>query len=86
MHSIDDMFKDIFEWGSFHDVINEVRYLEKYCNYDVDTIRAVFDKLPETIKDQAQIWGLSDTVVRDDAYVYLKDHPEIINDIFSDNK
>lgn len=79
MHSIDDMFKDISEWGSFHDVINEVRYPLEYCNYNVDSVRAVFDMLPETIKDQAQIYGISDSVVRDDAFVYLKEHPEIID-------
>ena len=86
MHSIEDMFKNINQWGSFHDVINEVRYPEEYRDYDVDTVKLVFDKLPDTIKDQAQLWGLSDTVVRDNAYVYLKDHPEIVKDILGKAK
>lgn len=87
MYSIEGMFKsDSLEWRSFHDVIAEVIYHEEYCDYDVDTVKLVFDKLPQTIKDQAQMWGISDTVVRDDAYVYLKDHPEIIKDILGKAK
>jgi hypothetical protein len=74
MRSIDQLFSDDNEWGSFHDVVCEIRK----GKYTPDTLKDIFIKLPDHIKNQAQIWGINDTVVRDDAYVYLCAHPELI--------
>jgi hypothetical protein len=76
MRSIDSLFEDIHEWGAFHDVVAEIK-LRKYSASD---LRKIFDKLPGYIKDQAQMYGISDSVVRDDAYVFLRDRPELIED------
>jgi hypothetical protein len=74
MKLIDSMFEDIHQYGGFFDVIYEI----KQRDYSVSELRKIFDKLPLHIKDQAQIWGISDTVVKDDAYEFLMNHPELI--------
>ena len=74
MFSIDQLFNDEYQWGQFHDVVSEV----KLGKYTPEALRLIFDQLPESINDLAQMWGISDTVVRDDAYVFLRQNPEII--------
>jgi hypothetical protein len=82
MRSIESLFNDKNEWGSFHDVVAEI----KYRDYTVSELRKIFDRLPLHIKDQAQVHGISDSVVRDDAYVFLRDRPELIENAPTDTK
>ena len=76
MFTIDELFSKESEWASFHDMIAEI----KNRKYTVVELRKIFDNLPENIKDQAQVHGISDSVVRDNAYVFLCKHLELIKE------
>jgi len=76
MYSIDELFEDTTEWYSFHDVICEIELQE----YSSQKLRVIFENLPIHIKDIAQTCGLSDTVFRDEAYVFLLKNKHIIKD------
>lgn len=71
MRTADELFSDKSEWASFHDVIIEVTGE----SLEPDGLRKVFNTLPEHIRNTAHSWGLSDTVFRDDASVFLRENP-----------
>ena len=55
-----------------HDVILEAfDYSGDLTN---DVVLTYWNMLPEHIKDEAEHWGLDDTVVRDNIYVWLQKH------------
>lgn len=56
------------DFDSMHDAIYDV--LDYEPTYD--QIQAIWDKLPEDIKATGIQWGTSDTVFRDDFYVWLQ--------------
>jgi hypothetical protein len=64
----DQLFSDKSEWGSFHDVVYEVTG----NSMSPEELRKVFYTLPGNIRNKAHEWGLSDTVFRDDASVFLR--------------
>lgn len=70
MKATEDLFADD-GWESLHDVVVELDCKSR----TKEEIRAIFDKLPERVRDTAHQWGLSDTVFRDGAYVYLSKNP-----------
>jgi hypothetical protein len=39
-----------------------------------ETLRALFEALPEDIRNLAHSWGLCDTVFRDEAFEYYRDN------------
>lgn len=47
-------------------------------SFEYDKLVEVVDNLPKNITSAALQWGLSDSVVRDDIYVYLRDNPSFI--------
>ena len=67
-NNIDEMFNDPSEWHSFHDCIYEVNNQSLSC----ERLRSVFDSLPNNIQSIAYAWGLSDSVFRDEASVFLR--------------
>jgi hypothetical protein len=70
MYTTDELFADKSEWGAFHDVVYEVvgRSLSP------EELRGVFEELPETTRNVAHSWGLSDTPFKDSAYTWLRDN------------
>jgi len=68
------MKKDIIleqeDIDSLHDTILEA------INYSADRyeILEYWNKIPEHIKEEAIRWGIDDTVVRDNIYVWLKEN------------
>lgn len=56
------------DYDAMHDVIFEV-FGSKPTN---EEIKGFWDMLPEEIKGTAIQWGCSDTVFRDDMYVWLQ--------------
>lgn len=60
------------DYDHMHDVIFEALEFEP----SNEEIQAIWDKLPEDIKGTAIQWGTSDTVFRDNLYVYLKTNKE----------
>lgn len=62
------------DWKSFHDVLMEVVFVNGVETrfFGKEECKKAFDLLPRNIKIEAIEWGLGDTVVRDSAYVYLK--------------
>lgn len=70
MKTTDELFAGD-DWGSLHDVVVEFDGKSR----TKEEIRAIFDKLPERMRNTAHLWGLSDTVFRDEAYVYLRVNP-----------
>jgi hypothetical protein len=80
MLSVDEQFsEESYHWKSFHDtVIESMGESWENDKYSRERLRRIFDKLPEYVRDQAQVWGISDSVVRDDACVYIRKHPEIV--------
>lgn len=70
MKTTDELFADD-GWGSLHDVVVELDGKSR----TKEEIRAIFDKLPERVRSEAHLWGFSDTVFGDEAYVYLRANP-----------
>ena len=68
-----DEYKD-YEWNAFHDVVLSAANLR--CSKK--KLKEVYEKLPEDIKADARHWGLSDSVVRDHIYVWLKGNLPLI--------
>ena len=58
-----------------HDVVLEALELD----FDNQQLIELYNKLPQDLKDEAEHWGLYDTVVRDNIYEYLtENHKEFI--------
>ena len=72
MNKFDDaiqrLFDDPNEYKSFHDCVWEY----KQVKLSVQDLKDVFESLPLYIQATAYIWGLSDTVFRDDVSVFLR--------------
>lgn len=75
--TIDWLFQDESNWHSFVDVLAEVRDIV----WTKDTAMSVFTQMPFVVQAEALQWSLSDTVFRDAAYSYLRDHPHLVEDI-----
>ena len=63
-----DLLFDQGEWDSFHDVVLDAMKL----SLNQEGLEAIFWQLPDHTIDSAFQWGLSDSVFRDDAYVFLQ--------------
>lgn len=70
MFTTDEMFATVDQWGGFHDALFEIDEKERTAG----ELRVLFETLPEEIRNIAHCWGMSDTVFRDDAYVYFRDN------------
>ncbi|MFW6219931.1 MAG: hypothetical protein ACOC33_03745 [bacterium] len=71
MFTFDELFSDV-NYGGLSDACFEF-FNKDLC---VDELKIIFNELPNNIKDDAYHYGLSDSVVRDDVYVYLKNNYE----------
>lgn len=60
---------DPTEWASFHDTVLEATEQDA----SQDELERIFETLPEQVQGIAGLWGLSDSVFRDEAYVFLKE-------------
>jgi len=60
-----------------HDVILEA--LDFHEPIPNDVVIGVYHMLPEDLREQAEHWGLSDTVVRDNIYEWLQENKENLN-------
>ena len=78
MYTIDEFGDN--EWDSFHDVVYDVvnRSLGR------DGLISIFLSLPEYIRDTAHMHGLSDSVFRDNAYVFLCKNPPRLSPTFDE--
>lgn len=74
MQTIDDF--DDRDWDSLHDVLCEA-IGDQNRKFDRLTLRAIFSRLPENVRDTAHTWGLGDTEARDQAFVYIERNPAI---------
>lgn len=68
-----DMFNN-HDWNHFHDIVLSVTKLR--CTRK--KLEEIFEKLPENIKEDANHWGLTDSVIRDKIYVWLESNLESI--------
>mgnify|MGYP001559223462 CR=1 FL=1 len=73
--AIDDLFESNDDWKSIIDVLNENNTDEglPMRSYTKEEIRAKFDALPDNIQFGALEWGIGDTEVRDNIYVFYRD-------------
>jgi hypothetical protein len=55
---------------SLHDTVLEALELD----LDNEQILDYWNKLPEHLRDEAEYWGIDDSVVRDNIYEYLTDN------------
>jgi len=73
MYSTDELFAGNGA-DCLHDVFAE---LDSLSGREVDRsparLRELFESLPEAIRDIAHSWSLSDSVFRDEAFVYYRD-------------
>ena len=61
------------EWDYLHDVILEATWETTKTEMSQSELETLFEELPEHMKDDAYHWGLNDSVVRDNIYVwYIK--------------
>lgn len=57
------------DYGRLHDILLEITN-DKFTQ---EELVIVWNGLPQSLKDEAIHWGMSDTVVRDNIYEHLKD-------------
>ena len=61
------------EWDHLHDVILDATWETTKTKMSQSELETLFEELPEHMKDDAYHWGLNDSVVRDNIYVwYIK--------------
>lgn len=58
------------EWDHMHDVVFDA----DNKNLSQKELVLLYSKLPEHIQKDAVRWGLNDSVVRDDIYVWIKNN------------
>lgn len=65
---------DDSDWNAFHDVVVDILKPDSLGGSELDrnTLKKVYDILPEHIKAIATQWGMGDTVFRNAAYEYLE--------------
>jgi ABC-type transporter Mla maintaining outer membrane lipid asymmetry ATPase subunit MlaF len=67
--------EDSHEWYVIHDSALEFLDVE---NLTKEQAKTIFDLLPEEIIHKGFTWDFSDTVVRDDIYLFIRDNKELI--------
>lgn len=74
------LFDNHMDQASLHDVLTEIRVELDLENkeYTRAQLEKVFSTLSDATKTVAREWGLSDTVFRDSAYVYLLSNPRLL--------
>ena len=63
-----------FEAAHFHDVVAEILHVKNITNKNLlsdDKLLKIYNKLPQSIRDEAKTFGCADSVFRDNAYVWL---------------
>lgn len=60
------------DWNHLHDVVLDATFNTKKLNLNQLELETLFEKLPDHIKSDAYHWGLNDTVVRDNIYVWVE--------------
>lgn len=58
------------DYDYLHDIVYELTQEDT----PKDQLEVMFQALPKHLKAEASTYGISDSVVRDDIYVYLKEH------------
>jgi hypothetical protein len=78
MRSTEELFSNKDSVGSFHDCVFDALDLHDWAEgYLSDMfLMQAFISLPLHIRMTAFEWGLSDTVFRDEAYVYIEKHAD----------
>ena len=61
---------EVHEWNSLHDTILNASKFEE--NLSSDELQKIFESMPEDLQDDAIHWGFSDSVVRDNIYVWYQ--------------
>jgi hypothetical protein len=60
------------DWDSFHDIILEATWETSKLDLNEDELKKLFEELPEYLKKDVYHWGMSDTVVGDNIYVWYR--------------
>ncbi len=66
MTIIDSLFEDD-AWYPFHDAVYEATNV----SHPKEKLKELFLELPKDVQQTAFTWGLSDTVFRDEVYVFV---------------
>ncbi len=67
MITTDELFLSPHEVNSFHDAVFEATNI----HYTDEELKELFFSLPDNLMDMAHCWGLSDTVFRDEVYIWI---------------
>ena len=62
------------DFDSFHDSVYDLTGQE----LTHEKLELIWLKIPEHIQNLAIMWGMSDTEVREKAYEYLEENPELL--------
>lgn len=68
----DELFAHQFQRERWHDVLVDIEEIADEVELTDEYLRKAFDALPPRIQDMAHMWGLSDTLFRDDASEYAE--------------
>jgi len=76
---VNNLFED-YGAALFHDTVYEATNV----SHSEDKLKEIFYTLPKNIQMTAMEWGLSDTVFRDEAYVFIKEKTNGRNETIND--
>ena len=62
------------DWNHLHDVVLDATWNTKKLKLSQPEMEELFEQLPDNIKNDAYHWGLNDTVVRDNIYVWVEEN------------
>ena len=79
MYTKEELFQNDFGLNSLHDIF--VEFIDKQLKDEM--VLELFDRLPEHTRNEAHCWGLSDTVFRDDAYLFFRDNFNIVEEVIT---
>ena len=62
------------DWNHLHDVVLDATWNTTKLKLSQPEMEELFEQLPDHIKNDAYHWGLNDTVVRDNIYVWVEEN------------
>lgn len=63
------------DWAHLHDVVINSTWDTGKLSLNQEQLESLYTQIPEELTEQAEKWGMNDTVFRDNLSIWLKENP-----------